>query len=298
MSKLDELLGLTQTNEEELSKVGSREGGGTKDPNSPTEWKLKPGDQGIRVLPALDGIPFKQLHVHWKVGKRPFLCPKKNFGEPCSVCDFGWALWNEAGEDKKLKEKAKIFLPGQSFAALVLDRELEKEDIEKTGLPIARIWDFNYSTWKDLSGIRNNKYYKNIESIMNGNDLTVTWNEANAKARLQATTIITIPVKTRVLDWTDKESPYHKLISSDEEMAEMVFKILENAPELYARYPRLSTEEVFEILQAYEEAPSENSPEITKYGGADKTKPNTGSPERDAIASKINKLFEEQDVDQ
>jgi len=298
MSKLDELLGMTQTNEEELSKIDNGKSGASKDPNSPTEWKLKPGDQGIRPLPALDGIPFKQLHVHWKVGKRPFLCPKKNFGEPCPVCEFGWGLWNEAGEDKKLKEKAKIFLPGQSFAALVLVRDLEEEDIAKTGLPIARIWDFNYSTWKDISSLRNDDDYKNIESIMEGNDLKVTWSEAAAKSRLQATTIIARPKKTRVLNWMDKASPYNKLITSDEEMAEMVFKILENAPELHARYPRLSTEEVFEILQAYEEAPSENSPEITKYGGADKTKPNTGSPERDAIASKINKLFEDQDVDQ
>ena len=149
MSQLEELLNQTKTNEEALQSIDT--GGSTpKDPNDPLNWKLKEGEQIVRILPSLDGIPLKELHIHWKIGKGPFLCPKKMFGEDCAACDLGWDLWSEAGDDKKLKEKAKMFLPDQRYAALIIARALEEADIEAHGKPIARVWDFNWTTYKDI----------------------------------------------------------------------------------------------------------------------------------------------------
>ena len=58
-----------------------------------TKWKPSEGDQTIRILPTKDGDPFKEFHFHYNVGKNPgILCPKKNYGEHCPICDFASSL--------------------------------------------------------------------------------------------------------------------------------------------------------------------------------------------------------------
>ena len=57
-------------------------------------WKPQEGEQTIRIVPTADGDPFKDYWFHYNVGKNSgFLCPKKNYGEDCPVCDFASKLW-------------------------------------------------------------------------------------------------------------------------------------------------------------------------------------------------------------
>jgi len=64
--------------------------------NSGTKWRPSEGDQTIRILPTKDGDPFKEFHFHYNVGKNPgILCPKKNYGEHCPICDFASQLWRD-----------------------------------------------------------------------------------------------------------------------------------------------------------------------------------------------------------
>ena len=54
-----------------------------------TKWRPSEGDQTVRILPTTDGDPFKEFHFHYNVGKNPgILCPKRNHGEDCPICDF------------------------------------------------------------------------------------------------------------------------------------------------------------------------------------------------------------------
>ena len=61
----------------------------TSGKSNDTKWRPSEGDQTIRILPTKDGDPFKEFHFHYNVGKNPgILCPKKNYGEHCPICDF------------------------------------------------------------------------------------------------------------------------------------------------------------------------------------------------------------------
>jgi hypothetical protein len=63
-------------------------------------WRPQDGDQSIRIVPTADGDPFKDYFFHYNLGKTPgFLCPKKNFGESCPVCDYANSLYNQGTED-------------------------------------------------------------------------------------------------------------------------------------------------------------------------------------------------------
>ena len=61
-------------------------------------WKPQDGEQTIRIMPTEDGDPFKDYHFHYMTinGKNnSVMCPKRNFGDACPICDFASNLWNE-----------------------------------------------------------------------------------------------------------------------------------------------------------------------------------------------------------
>jgi hypothetical protein len=71
-----------------------------------TKWRPSEGDQTIRILPTRDGDPFKEFHFHYNVGKNPgILCPKKNYGEHCPICDFASTLWRDGVDNNLIKLK-------------------------------------------------------------------------------------------------------------------------------------------------------------------------------------------------
>ena len=51
-------------------------------------WRPQEGENNVRILPTADGDPFKDRWFHYNVGQAGFLCPKKNFGDDCPVCNF------------------------------------------------------------------------------------------------------------------------------------------------------------------------------------------------------------------
>ena len=63
-------------------------------------WKPPEGESTIRIIPTKDGDPFKDFHFHYNVGKSSgFLCPKRNYGDDCPVCEFATKLYKESTED-------------------------------------------------------------------------------------------------------------------------------------------------------------------------------------------------------
>ena len=52
-------------------------------------WKITEGEHTVRLLPSEDGDPFREFWFHYNVGTHNgFLCPKRNFGDNCPVCEF------------------------------------------------------------------------------------------------------------------------------------------------------------------------------------------------------------------
>lgn len=72
-------------------------------------WKPKPGKHVARLLPyPHGGDPIVLVSFHYDIGEGTIVCPKENFGEDCSVCDFANKLksWKtEEGVDKKESDR-------------------------------------------------------------------------------------------------------------------------------------------------------------------------------------------------
>ena len=57
-------------------------------------WGPKEGQKyTVRILPSPDGDPFKEFWFHYDLAPGGFLCPKKNYGEPCAACEFASKLY-------------------------------------------------------------------------------------------------------------------------------------------------------------------------------------------------------------
>ena len=94
-------------------------------------WRPEDGESNIRVVSTPDGDPFKERFFHYNVGTSGFLCPKKNFGDQCSVCDFANRLWNEGSEESR--RQAKDLFAKQRFFTPVLVRGEEDLGIRVWG---------------------------------------------------------------------------------------------------------------------------------------------------------------------
>ena len=60
--------------------------------NNNVFWKPEVGTHMIRILPDPDGDPVKELHFHYNVDKGGVMCPKRNFGDACPICEFATSL--------------------------------------------------------------------------------------------------------------------------------------------------------------------------------------------------------------
>ena len=70
-------------------------------------WRPQDGENVIRILPSPDEDPFKEHHFHYNLGNNSgFLCPKRNFGDDCPVCNFATNLFN--GGSQESIQQAKI----------------------------------------------------------------------------------------------------------------------------------------------------------------------------------------------
>ena len=114
-------------------KLAALRGEGQRDSES-IFFKPEEGDQDIRIVPTPDGDPLKEVFFHYNVGEHRggIVCPKRNFGERCPVCDFASAVWKDGTEnnDEEAKKLAKsLFVRGRYFSPVVV-RGREQEGIK------------------------------------------------------------------------------------------------------------------------------------------------------------------------
>tara|TARA_R110000824_G_scaffold263_2_gene1374 strand:- start:660 stop:1403 length:744 start_codon:yes stop_codon:yes gene_type:complete len=133
-------------------------------------WKPQDGENVIRILPTADGDPFKHFHFHYNLGdaKGGVLCPKKNFGNDCPVCDFVSKLYNNGDEEsrnmaRKMVAKSRFFSP-------VLARGEEVEGV--------KVWGYSKTVYENLLQLVLNPDYGDITDPQNGTDLVLVYGKA------------------------------------------------------------------------------------------------------------------------
>jgi len=132
-------------------------------------WRPNDGNQTIRVVPTADGDPFKEVYFHYNVAKGGILCPKRNFGDSCPVCDFASNLWREGADknDESSKKMAKDLFVRQRFFSPVLVRGEETDGV--------RWWGYGKTAYESLLNLVLNPDYGDITDTDEGTDLVLNY---------------------------------------------------------------------------------------------------------------------------
>jgi hypothetical protein len=130
-------------------------------------WKTpqKDGEEkSVRLVQYPQGDdPFVELWFHYRIGNKSILCPRKNDGKPCPICELCHSLY-ESNDEKELA-LAKSLLPTQRIYAVMLDRG----DPEATPM----YWGFGVTVYQKLIELLVNPRTRNMMDVENGFDLKV-----------------------------------------------------------------------------------------------------------------------------
>ena len=229
----------------DLAKMRSKlkevkgEGGGSG--GSSKFWRPSDGQQTIRILPAEDGDPFKTYHFHYNVSKGGVMCPSRNFGDECPICDFATTLFRSGDEDSK--EAAKKLFVRQRFFSPVLVRGEEDEGV--------RVWGYGKMAYQTLLELACNPEYGDFTDLHEGTDLNLTYGKQPG-AMFPKTTL------------TPKRNSTAFCADIDEAKCR---EIMNNVPDFDTLFDRISTVEAKRILDEYLAAPpEESSSEVSQYG--------------------------------
>ena len=225
-----------------LDKLNGKGEGGKKN-----FWRPEEGESNIRIVSTPDGDPFKERFFHYGVGGQSFLCPKRNFGDDCPVCNFANKLWNEGTEESK--RQAKEMFAKQRFFSPVLVRGEEQEGI--------RVWGYGKMAYENLLTLVLNPEYGDITATETGTDLTLTYGKPPGASFPQT-----------------KLVPRRRSSNLCEDMTpDKCADLLESIPDFTGLFERKTTAEVQTILDNFVNSqvtdPETVSSETTKYGKTD-----------------------------
>jgi len=157
---------------------------GTKGKENSTKWRPQEGDQTIRILPTEDGDPFKEYHFHYNVGRNPgILCPKKNHGEDCPICEFASKLWRdgvENSDDTAKREAKKLFVRKRYFSPIMV-RGQESQGV--------KVWSYGKTAYETLLGYVLDPDYGDITDPQTGTDIKLTYTLASGPGAFPKTAL-------------------------------------------------------------------------------------------------------------
>jgi len=227
-------------------------------------WRPQDGTQTIRILPMDDGDPFKEFFFHYNVGTSGFLCPRKNFGDDCKVCDFGTSLFRE-GTEESIKQAKNLFARQRFFSPVVVRGE------EDSGV---RVWGYGKGAYGDLLKLVTNPQYGDITDTETGVDLDLDYGTP-AGAKFPKTAI-------------QAQRLSSKLNDNDEKAADW----LGNMPEFNNLFERKTSSDVKVILDEFlssDQNAEDSSSETTRGGAADGA--STASTEATSVDNAFNELL-------
>ena len=201
--------------------------GGAKQKKDNVFWKPSEGDQEIRIVPTADGDPFKVFHFHYNLGEGArggVLCPKRQFGDDCPICEFASKLWQEGTEESKKMAKS-LFVRQRFFSPVIVRGE------EDAGV---RIWGYGKTIYETLLGLVLNPDYGDITDVDDGVDFTLTYTLPKTKGAFPQTNLV----------------PKRKS-SALAGSKTAVKSLLEGIPEIDTLFSRKDPSEVKAILEAF-----------------------------------------------
>jgi len=226
---------------EKLNALHTKGGGGAT-----KFWKVPDGESVIRIVPTPDGDPFKEFHFHYNVGgENGFLCPKKNFGDECKVCEFVSALYKGSEEDKV---NARKLVSKQRFVSPILVRGEEDKGVQ--------LFSYSKKVYEALLQLVLNPDYGDISDSKEGIDLVITYGKT--QGAMFPTTTVT-PRR--------RSSP---LVEDKKQMAEL----LETNVDFANLFERKSPEQVSQALDRFlsgDDAGEDDTSEVKYAGTASKS---------------------------
>ena len=227
-------------------KLEASKNGGQKKENS-TKWRPAEGDQTIRILPTEDGDPFKEFHFHYNVGRNPgILCPKKNHGEDCPICDFASQLWRDGvnnNNDTAKREAKKLFVRKRYFSPILVRGQ------EAKGV---KIWSYGKTAYETLLGYVLDPDYGDLTHPETGTDIVLTY---------------TVPGTPGSFPKTQLKPRRRPSVLCDDSVADCD-ELIQSVPDIETQFQRLTTQEVQALLDEFlsSDATSESqSSETKKY---------------------------------
>ena len=208
------------------AKLQELESGG-KSKSDSNWWKPQEGDQDVRFVPTEDGDPFKVYHFHYNLGESArggVLCPKRQFGDNCPICDFASKLWQEGTDDSKKMAKS-LFVRQRFFSPVIVRGE------EESGV---RVYGYGKMIYETLLGLVLNPDYGDITDANEGVDFTLTYTLPKSKGAFPQTNLI--PKR--------KSSPVAKTKAAIKE-------IVENVPDIASLFQRKTPADVKAILESF-----------------------------------------------
>lgn len=233
---------------QKLDKLNNT-GGGNKEFLS-----LNEGEQDFRIIPtALDesNDPFQEAWMHYGLGvKGGFLCPKKNFGQPCKACEVSYQFWdsyNNTSDDKD-KALAKEFMAKRRFYSPGVLRE-DGEVLDSS--PVW--WGYSKTNYELLIGWVLNKKVGDFTDPEEGRDLTITYiPKDKSDTNFAQTSIMYDPSKTS--------------LGSSKQIKEIVA----NVKPLFEILSRKTSDEVEGIVDDFINQGPDGGTSRSQYGGAKK----------------------------
>jgi hypothetical protein len=205
------------------------------------------GDTDIRIVPTNDGDPLKEMFFHYNVGdhKGGILCPKRNYGEHCPICEFASALWREGSDsnDEESKKLAKSLFVRTRFFSPVVIRGREDEGV--------KIYGYGKMAYELLLGYILDPEYGDVTDVQEGTDITLTY---------------TKPTKPGAYPQTSLKM--RRNTSALLEDSEAIPALLDSIPEFNSLFERQTPEQVDAILDeqlAGNRSAESRSKETTKY---------------------------------
>ena len=216
--------------------------------DSTSVWfKPDEGDTIIRIIPTNDGDPLKEMFFHYNVGdhRGGILCPKRNYGEGCPICEFASSLWREGSDnnDEESKKLAKSLFVRTRYFSPVVVRGREEEGI--------KVYGYGKTAYELLLGYILDPEYGDVTDAMEGTDITLTY---------------TKPTKPGAYPQTSLKM--RRSTSTLLEDTEAIPALLDGMPNFDTLFERLTPEQVDAILDeqlAGDGSAESRSSETTKY---------------------------------
>jgi len=188
------------------------------------------------------------MFFHYNVGdhRGGVLCPKRNFGERCPICEFASQLWREGSDnnDEESKKLAKSLFVRTRYFSPVVVRGREDEG--------AKIYGYGKQAYELLLGYILDPEYGDVTDVQEGTDITLTY---------------TKPTKAGAYPQTSLKM--RRNTSPLLEDTEAIAALLDGIPEFDGLFDRLTPQQVDAILDeqlAGDASAESRSSEVSAYG--------------------------------